>query len=180
MNVKIINNIIKLLLVLSIFGIAFQTLARTPYDDMVEAYALRDYTAPNASEYKANINDKNYSYYGYKRLLKNATAFINWMNAPVLAKEGMKLEDHTVRSGAEFRGYVLAHMERNNIDWRKKCDRATELENPNLLAYQIAQLLVNAEPPKDARLDDNSITAIAFSQAVLMRCLQDLPLKLGK
>ena len=63
-------------------------MARTPYDDMVEAYALRDYTAPSASEYKTNINDKNYSYYGYKRLLKNATAFINWMNAPVLAKEG--------------------------------------------------------------------------------------------
>ncbi len=177
MNLK---NLIKLILVIQMNGITFHTMARTPYDDMVEAYALRDYTAPSASEYKTNINDKNYSYYGYKRLLKNATAFINWMNAPVLAKEGMKLEEHTVRSGAEFRGYVLAHMERNNIDWRKKCDSATELENPNLLTYQIAQLLVNAEPPKDAKLDDNSITAIAFSQAVLMRCLQDISLKPGK
>lgn len=174
------KKLIQLMLLIQLCGLTFQTLARTPYDDMVEAYALRDYTAPSASEYTANVNDKNYSYYGYKRLLKNAMSFINWMNAPVLAKEGIKLEEHTVRAGAEFRGYVLAHMERNNIDWRKKCDSATVLENPNLLTYQVAQQMVNAEPPKDSKLDDNSFTALAFTQAVFMRCLKDFPKVIGK
>lgn len=144
--------------------------ARTPYDDMVEAFAAQERTEPKLSDIK-DPNDKNFSYYDYRRMHHMATAFVNWMNAPVMAQQKLPLPEHTVQAGAEFRGYVLSHLERANVDWRKKCESAQDMELPNLLVYQVAQAFLAEEPPKDANWGDNAWTSVAVAKAVFTRCM---------
>jgi hypothetical protein len=147
-------------------------LAKSPQDAQVEAFAMQERTAPSLSDQK-NQSTKNFSYYTYRRMKTYAAAFANWMNAPVLAKEQIALDESTVRMGAEFRAYVLSHYERADADWRKKCTSPTELEHPNLLVYQIALLFFNDEPPKDTDWSDTSFTQIALAKAMFTRCMGD-------
>jgi hypothetical protein len=152
--------------------LAFPCFSKSPQDAQVEAFALQERTAPALSEQK-NPSAKNFSYYTYRRMKTYAAAFANWMNAPVLAKENIVLDDSTVRMGAEFRAYVLAHFERADADWRKKCTSPIELEHPNLLVYQVALIFYNDEPPKETDWSDTNLTQIALAKAMFTRCLNE-------
>jgi hypothetical protein len=100
-----------------------------------------------------------------------ATAFVNWMNASVMALQNLPLPKHTVQAGAEFRGYVLSHLERANVDSRTKCESAQDMELPNLLVYQVAQAFLAEVPSNDANWGDNAWTSVAVAKAVFTRCM---------
>ena len=118
-----------------------------------------DYSQPKSQ--LANAKGA-FTYYSFPEMYKRAAGFLLWM------EQGAKTPDYQVRDGAEFRGYVLAQLERANVDWRKACDSPTILETANEVVRQVALVIVSSQPETFDGRGDNAVAAGMF-----LRCMKN-------
>ena len=127
-------------------------------------FSQKDYSQPKGVA-GLPAEDKNFTYYSFPEMHKRAAGFLIWMD------QGNQAADYVVRDAAEFRGYVLAHLEHAHADWRKKCNSPNTQESPNAIVQQVALAMVSYDKPEEAK----GMGGIAVAGGMFLRCLSPRP-----